>query len=75
MPRERAPGKKLIGAWISAELDSAITLWLAHHPQATLTDFIIAAASEKLDRAGITIHRPDPPQNPSSASAANPGAS
>lgn len=56
MPDQRAPGKKLIGAQASPELWNAVDRWLEENRGKTVSDFVLNACIEKLDREGIEIN-------------------
>ena len=56
MQGQRAEGKKMIGAHVSAELWRGVDLWLQRNVGKTVTDFVVAACVEKLDQSGIEIN-------------------
>jgi len=47
----------LIGAQASEEIWTAIDIWLTHNPTKSVTDFLLAAIMEKLDREKIPYNR------------------
>jgi hypothetical protein len=57
MPNQRKPGKRLLGAQVAPELLRGIDRWRARHAPATLTDFLVLACLEKLEREGIAVDR------------------
>jgi len=59
MADQRAEGKKLIGAQASAELWAGVDEWLVRNPGKTVTDFVLAASLEKLERSGIDVDQAD----------------
>ena len=55
MANARSPGKMLIGAKASPELWRAVDAWLDRNAPATVTDFVIRAALDKLKADGIPV--------------------
>ena len=55
MPNERAEGKKLIGAQASPELWNGVDEWLRQNKGSSVSDFILMACVEKLEREGIEV--------------------
>ena len=54
---DRAAGKKLIGAQATAELRAAVDEWLRRNRGKSVTDFVLEACMEKLDREKISYDR------------------
>ena len=59
MPNQRAQGKRLIGAMATPELWAGVDAWLEAHPNKTVTQFLLEALMEKLERERITVRRAD----------------
>jgi len=57
MANQRADGKRLIGAQATSELWAAVDKWIDRNPGKTVTDFVLAALVEKLEREKIPISR------------------
>lgn len=57
MPNQRSRNKKLIGAQASKELWDGVDAWLSVNRGRSVTDFVLLAAIEKLERDGIKIDR------------------
>jgi hypothetical protein len=55
MSNQRAEGKTLIAARAPDELWDAVDSWLLKNPGKTVTDFVLAASIEKLQREGIEV--------------------
>ena len=53
----RAAGKKLIGAQASSAIWSGVDEWLRRNPRKSVSDFVIEASMEKLDREKIPYDR------------------
>jgi hypothetical protein len=57
MSGQRAEGKNLVAAYVSAQLLAGILIWMEENPGKTKTDFLILAIIEKLEREGFPINR------------------
>ena len=55
MANQRADGKRLIGAQANPELWEGVDAWLAQHPRYNVTDFVLEALLEKLQKEGVQV--------------------